>query len=308
MVELETILCPVDFSKNSELALDYTLALAKQHGALASVIHVLPDVLGDPEIYPYLSEPVLPSGETRDRAFEQLGKFVHRARQLELAVDVFLEDGDVVDKVVAKANSLPADLIVMGTHGRRGFGRLLMGSVTERLLRHANRPVLSVSPHSAAPPEAGPTFERILCPVDFSPSSLRGLDLALSLAGDEGTVTVLNIVEFYVDAALGEAVAFDWDNVRERHREQAMAKLEEVIDSETHRRSRVKLQTEVLRSGGAYKEILRVAEEAGSQLIVMGVMGRSAADMFFFGSTTNHVVRAASCPVLTTRAMNEGGA
>ena len=87
-----------------------------------------------------------------------------------------------------------------------------------------------------------------------------------------------------------------------------MAKLEEAIDSDTHRRSRVKLQTEVLRSGGAYKEILRVAEEAGSQLIVMGVMGRSAADMFFFGSTTNHVVRAARCPVLTTRATNEGGA
>lgn len=303
MAAIETVLCPVDFSKNSELALDYALAIAKQHDARVSVMHVVPDVLADPEVFPYLSAPVLPSGETRDRAFKQLGQFVTRARRQELAADVFLEDGDVVDQVTAKANSLPADLIVVGTHGRRGFGRLLMGSVTERLLRHASRPVLSVSPHASAPPEAGPTFQRILCPVDFSPSSLRGLDLALALAGDEGSVTVLNVVEFYVDVAVGEAIAFDLEGVREQHRKQATEKLEQAVAAD--KRSRTKLQTEVLHSGGAYKEILRTAEKAGSDLIVMGVMGRSATDMFFFGSTTNHVVRAAGCPVLTTRAANE---
>ncbi len=57
----------------------------------------------------------------------------------------------------------------------------------------------------------------------------------------------------------------------------------------------------VLRSGGAYREILRRAEDEAHDLVVMGVAGRSAADMFFFGSTTNHVVRSAACPVLTVR-------
>lgn len=303
MVEIARILVPVDFSDNSQLALDYALSLAVQHTAAVSVMHVLPEVLADPDVYPYLSDPVLPSGETRERAFEQLGTFVHRALERKLRVDVVLEDGDIVDNVVEKAGKLPADLIVLGTHGRRGLARLLMGSVTERVLRHATKPVLSVSPHAPAPPEEGIPFKNVLCPIDFSPSSLKALDLALSLAGDEGMVTLLHVVEFYVDVAVGEAVAFDLDDVRERHREQALEKLEQTQqDLPVDARARTKLETATLDSGAAYKEILRIAERDGADVIVMGVMGRSAADLFFFGSTTNHIVRAAHCPVLTVRA------
>lgn len=303
MVEIAKILCPVDFSENSELALDYALSLAVQHDAAVSVMHVLPEVLADPDVYPYLSDPVLPSGETRERAFEQLGKFVHRALELKLRVEVVLEDGDIVDNVVEKAGKLPADLIVLGTHGRRGLARLLMGSATERVLRHATKPVLSVSPHAAAPPKDGIPFKNVLCPIDFSPSSLKALDLALSLGGDESTVTLLHVVEFYVDVAVGEAVAFDLDDVRERHRAQALEKLEQTQqDLPADARARTKLETATLESGAAYKEILRIAEKDAADVIVMGVMGRSAADLLFFGSTTNHIVRAARCPVLTVRA------
>jgi nucleotide-binding universal stress UspA family protein len=303
MVEIVRILCPVDFSDNSQLALDYALSLAVQHEAAVSVMHVLPEILADPDVYPYLSDPVLPSGQTRERAFEQLGKFVRRALELKLRVDVALEDGDIVDNVVEKAGKLPADLIVLGTHGRRGLARLLMGSVTERVLRHATKPVLSVSPNAAAPPKEGIPFKNVLCPIDFSPSSLKALDLALSVAGDEGTVTLLHVVEFYVDVAVGEAVAFDLDDVRERHRAQAVEKLEQTReDLPADARARTKLETATLESGAAYKEILRIAESDAADVIVMGVMGRSAADMLFFGSTTNHIVRAAHCPVLTVRA------
>lgn len=303
MVEIARILVPVDFSDNSQLALDYALSLAVQHTAAVSVMHVLPEVLADPDVYPYLSDPVLPSGETRERAFEQLGTFVHRALERKIRVDVVLEDGDIVDNVVEKAGRLPADLIVLGTHGRRGLARLLMGSVTERVLRHAIKPVLSVSPHAPAPPEEGIPFKNVLCPIDFSPSSLKALDLALSLAGDEGTVRLLHVVEFYVDVAVGEAIAFDLDDVRERHGEQALEKLEQTQqDLPVDARARTKLETGTLDSGAAYKEILRIAERDGADVIVMGVMGRSAADLFFFGSTTNHIVRAAHCPVLTVRA------
>ena len=71
-------------------------------------------------------------------------------------------------------------------------------------------------------------------------------------------------------------------------------------------RARTRLETAVMSQRGAYREILDVAERDGSDLIVMGVVGRSAADMFFFGSTTNHVVRQAGCPVLTVRAAGDG--
>ncbi len=300
MASIDTVLCPVDFSKNSELALDYALSLAAQHSARVSVMHVLPDVLADPDVYPYLSDPVLPSGETRERALEQLGGFVHRALAQKVSVDVVLEQGDIVEKVVEKATKIRADLVVLGTHGRGGLARLLMGSVTERVLRHATPPVLSISPNASTPPSDGDPFRNVLCPVDFSPSSLRAFDFALSLVGDEGTVTLLHVVEFYIDKAVGEAIAFDMDSVRERHHAQALEKLEEAVARDV--RSRTKLETVTLDSGAPYKEVLRVAERDDTDAIVMGVMGRSAADMFFFGSTTNHVVRAAHCPVLTVRA------
>lgn len=291
------ILCPVDFSDCSELALDYALAIAGENEATVAVMHVLPAVLSD--AYPYLAEPMLPTDQTRERALEQLGRFVHRARERQVATEVILEDGVVVDEVLKKASSLPADLIVMGTHGRRGFTRLLLGSVTEKLLRRAETPVLSVSERAREPRKDGPAFRRILCPVDFSASSLRGLEIARTLVAEEGELTVLHVVEFYFDASVAEATAFDIKELEEKHREQARKKLEDALPEAE--RGRARLEIAVLRSGGPYKEILRRAEEETYDLVVMGVAGRSAADMLFFGSTTNHVVRAAVCPVLTVR-------
>jgi hypothetical protein len=109
-------------------------------------MHVLPTVLADPDVYPYLKEPVLANGDARDRAYRQLGDFVHRALANGIGAQVILEDGDVVEEVLKKAKSLGADLVVMGTHGRRGFQRLVLGSVTERVLRQSETPVLSISP------------------------------------------------------------------------------------------------------------------------------------------------------------------
>jgi nucleotide-binding universal stress UspA family protein len=305
MIALKRILCPVDFSESSDKALDYALSLAKQHDGQVSVMHVLPSALADRDLYPYLAEPVPLGAGTRERALQQLGSFVHRALARGVGADVILEDGDVVEEILRKSERLRSDLVVMGTHGRRGFRRLLLGSVTERLLRRSAAPVLSVTPGSPAPSERAAPFRKILCPIDFSPSSLAGLELALSLVGPEGgEVTVLHVVEFYFDPGFGEAVAFDLSEVRERHRREAQRKLEEMIPDRS--RGQVRLETGVLESGGPYKEILRAAERDGSDLIVMGVAGRSATDVMFFGSTTNHVVRSASSPVLTVRRAEAG--
>jgi nucleotide-binding universal stress UspA family protein len=299
MVDFEKILCPVDFSACSDLALDYALSLAKERGGQVSVMHVLPNVMADPDVYPYLAEPVLVSGETRERAYKQLGSFVSRALAKNVAADVVLESGDVVDEIAKKSERLGPDLVVIGTHGRRGFQRLLLGSVTERLLRRCRAPILAVSPSAEPPPKEGATFRKILCPVDFSPPSLAGLETALELAREEGELTVLHIVEFYYDPGMGEAIAYDVDAIREGHRKQAQEKLEELIPASA--RARVRLQIEVLGSGGPYREILRAAEAEKSDLVVMGVAGRSATDLLFFGSTANHVVRASRAPVLTVR-------
>lgn len=294
----EKILCPVDFSDCSNLALDYTLAIAAEQGAMVSVMHVLPEVLS--EHYPYLAEPMVPTDESRERALEQLGRFVHRARARKVTTDVILEDGEVVEEVLKRAEALPADLVVMGTHGRRGFTRLLLGSVTERILRRSKAPVLSVGAGARGPREAGATFQRVLCPIDFSPASLRGLELARALVAEPKDLTVLHVIELYMDPSAFEAIPFDLDELEERHREGAEKKLAEALPEELRDGARV--ETVVLRSPGAYKEILRRAGAEEHDLIVMGVAGRGSADLFFFGSTTNHVVRAATCPVLTVRA------
>lgn len=298
MPKVKNILCPVDFSDCSALALDYALALAKRDQAAVTVMHVMPTMPAD-GVYPYAFEPILPTGESKEQALTQLGKFVHRARGEHVSTTVVLEDGDPVDEILAKAKSMDADLIVIGTHGRRGLARLLLGSVAERVLRSTDIAVLSVSPDCKPPRSNGELFSEVLCPVDFSASSLRGLELALDIVGDSGSLSVVHVVEFYMNAGLGESLAVDLQSIRKRHEEEGLAKLEAAIPSSARERCRVNVQE--MTGGGAYRVILKLSEREHSELIVMGVAGRSAADMFFFGSTTNHVVREARCPVLTVR-------
>jgi nucleotide-binding universal stress UspA family protein len=221
---------------------------------------------------------------------------VHRALADGIGAEVILEDGDVVEEVLKKAERTETDLVVMGNHGRRGFRRLLW-PVTERVLRQSEAPVLSIPPSSPKiGKERGP-FQRILCPVDFS-SSLAGLSLGLALR--EGTRSLCPPCRGVLStSAFGEAVAFDVTDLRGRHRLEGQAKLEKLVPEEA--RAHTRLETVVLESGSPYQEILKRAEREGEDLIVIGVSGRSSADLMFFGSTANHVVRAAACPVLTVR-------
>jgi nucleotide-binding universal stress UspA family protein len=102
--------------------------------------------------------------------------------------------GDASATIVDESVGSSADLIVMGTHGRRGFKRLLLGSVTETVLREAPCPVLTMPPRAPADSARVVVFKRILCPIDFSPSSLQALGFALDLARQSnGTVTLLNV-------------------------------------------------------------------------------------------------------------------
>lgn len=304
-LRLQRILCPVDFSESSQRALDLALALAKRHGSQLAAMHVVPRALGDPATYPYLAEPVKPTTQTRDRAFRQLGAFVHRALAEKLPTDVILDDGDPLEAIIAKAEKLPADLLILGTHGRRGFKRLLLGSVTERVLRLAPCPVLSVSPRTKPAEIEEGVFRRVLCPVDFSASSLRGLEIARALLdsggsdGDSGELDILHVTEPILEPGYGEPVPFDLGAIREHQRQRAEEKLgeiEAVLEDEPFR-----VESRVLASRRPYEEILELASERESDVIVIGMHSRPSADLLFFGSTTNHVVREATCPVLTFR-------
>jgi nucleotide-binding universal stress UspA family protein len=207
------------------------------------------------------------------------------------------EASDVHREIVAQAERLQSSLIVMGTHGRSGFERLFLGSTTEKVLRTARCPVMTIPPSAPDAVPSGPVaFRRILCAVDFSDSSKLALDYALSLASENGAaLTVAHVVEarpVYYDFAPAAEVDLD------ACIEEARVRLRALVPDSARSSCPV---YEVAREGRSYREILALASGLYTDLIVLGVQGRGAVDLLVFGSTAHHVIREAQCAVLTLR-------
>ncbi len=201
------------------------------------------------------------------------------------------------------AAELGADLIVLGTHGRRGATRLFLGSVAEEVVRHAACPVLTSREAADPQPPAAP--QRVLLPVDFSAPSRRIAALAAELAGRWGaTLQLLHVLElpplpsFY--GLLPDATAL------ERLRQDAAEELA-TLAATTIGGDGVHWEGAVSR-GRAAEEIVRFAAEHGGELIVMPTQGRGGFDRLLLGSTAERVLRMAACPVLTLNAASESPA
>jgi nucleotide-binding universal stress UspA family protein len=160
MLPIKTIVHPTDFSEHSDYALRVACALARDYGARLVVAHVMSlRMYNSPEVGPLVPEPAVIEDELRER--------LHSLRPSDpaVAVEYRLCRGDAATEIIALAQEVKADLIVMGTHGRTGVGRLLLGSVAEAVLRRAPCPVLTLKmpfpsaaepapPASAAPAHA----------------------------------------------------------------------------------------------------------------------------------------------------------
>jgi nucleotide-binding universal stress UspA family protein len=296
MVRFERILCPTDFSKFAFRAADYAVALARHYDAEVHFLHVIPSTLIHPEQYPYVAEAVPLAPEFRERALERLDAFVALSRAEGVRTRFSVAEGAPVSAILKSAEDDGARLICLGTHGREGVERLVLGSVAEKVLRKSRCPVLTVSEpgDERAPKEA--VFKNILCAVDFSTLSLKAVEYCLSLAQESGGRLILfNAVEWFPDEPtwIGSPSVSDYKTEME---EQVRARLEEVVPKE----ARVWCDVEIaVRSGKAYRELLEVARERKADLIAMGVRGRNPLDIMLFGSTAQHVVRHAECPVLT---------
>ena len=149
MVAIERILCPVDFSPDSRRALDYALALAERFGAKVTVLHVvantpLVDVI--PSIGGGGIQPMILSDADRHAVLDHLQSFLPPGASTTSTSLEVIDAADVRAEILAQAQALDANLIVLGSHGRSGFEHLLLGSTTERVLRKAHCPVLVV-PH-----------------------------------------------------------------------------------------------------------------------------------------------------------------
>jgi nucleotide-binding universal stress UspA family protein len=305
MIDIKKILCPVDFSDCSGRAFEVALAMARWYSASVTALHVVamwPAV----EIVPSLgalTPPVTIKDADKDALHALLAKFVKKHQPGKVAVEKVLREAlDIHREILVQATEGRADLILMGTHGRSGFERFLLGSATEKVLRKAACPVMTIPPAGGSEPvEAAPHFRRILCPIDFSESSIAALTFALSFAEEEDArITLLHVVEAPPDLADGAITG--GVNVGE-HRASAEAArrrhLEALVPDSA--RECCWVETAVV-EGKASREILRVASARQSDLIVMGARGRGALNLLVFGSNTHDVIRAGVSPVLTVPA------
>lgn len=300
MIAIRRILCPTDFSTFSVRARDHAVALARDLKARLTVLHVSPltpmiEVAGALALDPTALTP-----EVRSSILALLADFAAPAREAGVVTDCQLREGAIAPEILAEARQDSADLLVLGTHGRGGFERLVLGSVAERLLRKAPCPVLTVGGAAGSrPPHTVPEMRRIVCPVDFSPTSILALRYAASLAATaRGHLTVLHIVEWAEGSLEGVPYAKILVEGRERQCQAALQDLRKAVPEEARAACEVRERVVL---GRPWRRILEVIDQEKADLAVLGVQGVTGFEQAFFGSTVNQVVRHAPCPVLTVR-------
>lgn len=302
MLQLKKVLIPTDFSESGRPAVVRGTDLARQFGAEVHLLHVA--LLADAApVYPVFNLPADTEkifAELHDACQEKLDEL---ARELEVeAVTTVLRHASAAAPAIVKyAEEEDIDLIAMGTHGRRGVRRFLLGSVAEEVVRQAPCSVLTF--HPPAEQELRRP-ERILAAIDFSQHSPGVVIPARELASIyHASVDFLHIVPepnfpvFYEFSAGSEVYA----NITQL-RERAQEALEELVRETPG--ADVELACHV-RHGEPAGEILRFAEERHSDLLVVATHGLTGLSHLLLGSVAEKVLRQATCPVLVVRTLGK---
>lgn len=290
MIDINRILCPIDFSAYSDHALRYAMKMAAWYGAELQVLHVMP---------PMLPAASALSGAARQLVAKNLNAAVERWR--EPAVDVateLIESAEASTTILERADALDVDLIVTGSHGRTGVKRVFLGSVVEPLLHRCRQPVLVIPARLNQRRLEHPVgFERIICAIDFSAPSLTALAYALSIAEEaDAKLTLLNVIELPPELINPpQPPDFNIERARAETEAERLTRLRALVPEQA--REYCTVETAVL-EGGASRQILRLAEQQPADLIVLGVHGRSALDLAVFGSNSKDIISRAHCPVL----------
>lgn len=295
MAPVTRVLCPVDFSDASRHALDHAVMIAGWFRSPLTLMHVRhPAFVMEPPIL--FAQVADQPPDALDDVEVRLQAWLAPVRAAGITCDVLAVEGhNTAACIVDAVRRDGADLIVMGTHGRHGFERLLLGSVAERVVRTAPCPVVTVPPPTVT--TSALPFKRVVCAVDFSESSLNAARFAQLLARESNsTLTLVHVLEWPPE---NEALAmFDMTEYRDAVRADADARLAALANSPEFEGPRPSVRLIV---GKPYAEILALAGHDAADIIVLGVHGRNPLDLMLFGSTTNQVIRRATCPVLTLR-------
>ncbi len=292
MGTIKNVLVAIDFSPGSLAALDCATGLARRFSARLLAVHVTrPYTTYDP--LPAFPTPAPLDPERQRTIREDLRRLVESPGSEHPPGEVFVREGDPADEILDLAAEEGVDLIVLGTHGHRGFERWILGSVTERVARKASCSVLGVPPAVRIA-----TFERVLCGLDLSDSSATTLELAAAIAQTLAAgLTLLYVADGSHWYEPGPVSGVDTDGMRLAVAAFARDRLGELIARHVAKGIPVDVQVAF---GRAPREIERVAAE-GADLVVLGASSSRLVDRFFFGSTAQHVLRAGVGPVLLVR-------
>ena len=303
MIEIRQILCPIDLSEFSRHALDHAVAIARRYDATITVFNVCTVVAATAYAPGTPMLPVtVPTPGDLEALLASIKRFVETEVGLTVPMRFEIGEGDATSAILDRAGTIPSDLIVMGTHGRSGFDRLILGSVTEKVIRKATCPVLTVPRRmDDVIPIPDRLFTRILCATDFSDASLHALEYALSLVRDADThLTLVHVVEVTPAPQSEAAVDIEARALGAYVAAAAEARAEQLARIVPDSVRALCTMERTLAIGKAHREILRIADERQSDVIVLGAHGFGV-PQFLFGSTANQVVRQARCPVLTIR-------
>jgi len=299
MITIRRILCPVDLSETSLRALQHAAALAGWYESSLTTLYVDTTLPIENVADFAVASPVALEATRSSRALQDVRTFAGRASSATEVGVVVEESTHVEGAILEAARTLPADLIVMGSHGRSGVSRLVLGSVAERVVRSAPCPVMVVPPHDAVEPSTV-SFKHIVCPVDFSDVSLAALTWALSLAEEaDARLSLLHVIE--VPPELRASTVVTDANLDELHaaaEAETLTRLRSLIP--VHAAEFCSVETATA-AGAAGHAILEFAARRHADLIVMGAQGQGAVERLIFGSKTRDVVCGATCPVLTVR-------
>jgi nucleotide-binding universal stress UspA family protein len=290
--QIDHVICPVDLTDPSTRALTYAFAWARWYGAQVHVVHVSPlAVVAAPLAGVAVTLDQRPASEI----LRDVEQYVARVPNPGVPVDIQVNEGDAPVFIRKHAERYQRAVIVMGSHGRTGLERFVMGSVAERVVGSGVAPVLVVPPHDAHP-ETEPVFHHILCAVDLLPSSMEGLRYAMSLAREADAV--LEVVYVAEDAGAEEVQLTQHFRVPEYVRQRAEESLQEIrqhIPAEA--REGCTIHERVI-YGTPATAILQAARDSKADVIVMGAGDRAHLRSLWLGSTTSRIAHDAGCPML----------
>jgi nucleotide-binding universal stress UspA family protein len=287
-IQLKNIVFATDFSHAAATALPFAAEIAQRFGAKLFAVHAK-----TPENYALPTTEIWPVANAEaERQAKELKEAMHEQFPT-VESEVLLAEGGVWGVVEAVAEQKNVDLIVLGTNGRRGIGKFILGSVVEEILRRAKWPVLTVGPHSPSEPPREAKFGKIIYATDFGEGSPAAAAYAVALAQEhQAHLTLLHVIEHSKTGKL----------VRPQDLEAAaLDRLRALIAPEAELWCEPRA---TVRLGAPAEKILEVAGEEEADLIVLGIRnGKGIVRATHLPTAVAHqVISHAACPVLTVRA------